>query len=349
MFFPTGSSRRAPARLVSRAPVADEADGPEDWVLDLLADDGSVAASAPLSALVVDPQLGSTARRMTFPDGTMFETNDHSGVEALVGRDRWSILHGLEQFHPRLIAITIAALVGMFLVYRFALEYLVVAAIALTPGPVIEQLDRGTMQTLDFTVTDPTELTPARQDEVRAVFANVVAALPADQAERHSFELLFRDAPRMGPNAFALPGGTIVFTDQFVETFPDADMIAGVMGHEIGHVIDQHGLQQFYRALGLYFLITMLAGETGPLMEDVLLEGNALLSLSYSRRHEREADEFGLRLAHAAGYDPFALRAFFVELSTLTGDRPEFLSTHPSSSDRADEIERFIEDELGLR
>ena len=334
-----GSSRREQARLE----VEGEGDDPRLLLLD---EAGAEIASALQSDLTVDPRLGSAARRMTFPDGTMFETDDHAGTEALFGRDRWSILHGLEQFHPRLIAITIATIGGAYLVYRFALEYLVLAAVALTPQPLIEQLDRGTMRTLDLTMVEPSTLDGGRKAEIEQIFERVIEALPERVAARHSFELLFREGQRIGPNAFALPGGTIVFTDEFIERFPDDDIIAAVMGHEIGHVVEEHGLQQFYRALGLYFLITMLAGETGPLMEDVLLEGNALLSLSYSRAHEREADIFGLQLTHDAGYDPDAMRRFFIEIMGLEGSTPQLLSTHPSSESRAVAIERFIEEEL---
>ncbi|MEM6609771.1 MAG: M48 family metallopeptidase [Pseudomonadota bacterium] len=341
--YPPGSSHRQRARLVLR-PTSQTQD--QDGIVDLIDENGNRLGSTPRQELIVDPPLGSAARRMTFPDGRLFETEDHVGVEAIFGRDRWSILHGLEQFHPRLIAITLAAFVGIFVVYRFALGYLVAAAIALTPQPVIEQIDRGTLQTLDVALTDPSTLPDARQEEVRAIFEQMLGALPPDDIDRHGFELHFRASERIGPNAFALPGGTIVFTDQFIEMFPDDDMIATVIGHEIGHVVDEHGLQQFYRALGLYFLITMLAGETGPLMEDVLLEGNALLSLSYSRQHEREADEFGLRLSHAAGFDPSALADLFRQLPDGSRGTPEFLLTHPANDARLEAIERFIAEEL---
>lgn len=337
--YPSGSSRKTPARLVVQG-------SDDDPTLVLSDAAGELLAEAPSSALDVDPRLGSAPRRMTFPDGTLFETADHAGAEALFGRDRWSILHGLEQFHWRLVPITIATIGGAYLVYRYALEYLVMAAVALTPQVLVEQLDRGTMRTLDLTMVNQTQLSTDERAEVQAIFETMLAALPEREADRHSFELHFRDGGRIGPNAFALPGGTIVFTDEFIEMFPDDDIIAAVIGHEIGHVVEQHGLQQFYRALGLYFLITMLAGETGPLMEDVLLEGNALLSLSYSRAHEREADIFGLQLTHEAGYEADAMRRFFIQIMGGDGEPPQFLSSHPSSESRAEAIEQFIEQEL---
>lgn len=333
--FPSGSSRRIPARLMLVA------DG-----LELVAEDGTLLASAPRDGLQVDPRLGSAARRITFPDGTMFETEDHTGAEAVFGRDRWSVLHGFEQFHIRLIPITIAAVVAMYLVYRYALSALVNVAVALTPQPLVDQIDRGTLQTLDFVMVGESALPEDRRTEIEAIFDDMVATLPPRIAAKHEFELLFRDGGRIGPNALALPGGTIIITDEFTEEFPETDILAAVIGHEIGHVVEEHGLQQLYRALGLYFLVTMLAGETGPMMEDVLLEGNALMSLGYSRVHEREADQFGLLLTHDAGYNPYAMQVFFERVMEMENPSPEFLSTHPSSESRADAVARFIADEI---
>lgn len=338
--YPGGSSRRLGATLTSRV----DADDAAETALEILDEHGSVVAATLLRQVTLDPRLGSGPRRMTFPDGTLFETEDHAAVEALAGHDGWSWLHAFEQFHPRLILITIGALIGMVVVYRFVLNWLVVAAVALTPDVLVDQIDRGTMQTIDLVMADETRLSAEQQAVTREVFDQVVAALPARTRDRHQFQVLFRDIPRMGPNAFALPGGTIVFTDQFLEMFGDDDIVAAVVGHELGHVVEQHGLQQLYRALGLYFLITMLAGETGPMLEDLLLEGNALLSLSYSRHHEREADAFGLQLSHRAGFDPSALKRFFEQMNALGGAPPEFLSSHPSSGKRMDAIDQIVEE-----
>jgi Zn-dependent protease with chaperone function len=148
--------------------------------------------------------------------------------------------------------------------------------------------------------------------------------------------------PAVGPNAFALPGGTIVVTDELIREFPDADVIAGILGHEIGHVVEDHGLHRLYRSLGAYALIALLVGETGPMLEDILLEGNALLSLSYSRAQESAADEFGLTLSHSAGFDPIGLKIFFERLGAGIGDDMQWMSTHPNHSNRVEAIELYI-------
>ena len=169
------------------------------------------------------------------------------------------------------------------------------------------------------------------------------AALHEKESKGRNLELVFRAIPEVGPNAFALPGGTVVMTDELIQKFPDEDVIAGILGHEIGHVVGDHGLNRLYRSLGVYVLIALLVGDTGPMLEDILLEGNILLSLSHSRAQERAADEFGLTLSHRAGFDPAGLKVFFERLGSDSSDDKQWMSTHPSHFNRIEAIELFID------
>lgn len=333
--FLANSSRKVEATLVTRSTE-------RGLRVEVLSPDGAMLSDGLLSEVQIDPPLGSQPRRMMLSDGTMFETDDHEGVEALTGQTRGSVLHLFEQYNRNLIYIVGLVLISGYVVYRYGIDILVAAAIWLTPPVFVDQIDRGTLRTIDFTMAKETKLPEGERARVSAIFERMRDAMPEDIAEAHDFKLLFRDVPGMGPNAFALPGGTMVVTDEFVKRFPDEDVLAGVIGHEIGHVVEQHGLKQTYRSLSIYILIAFLIGDPGPLLEDVLLEGNVLLSLSFSRAHETSADRFGLRLTDAAGYNPAGLMMFFQEIRKLTGDNNGWMSTHPSNSDRIRAIEGFI-------
>ncbi|WP_298259148.1 M48 family metallopeptidase [uncultured Litoreibacter sp.] len=332
------SSYRQPARLITR-------EGGEDLWVDIQNDERAVLASAYLSDLQIDPPLGSVARKITFPDGAVFETTDHDAIEELTGKTRGSLLHHYEGFNARLIGVVAICLAAAWVLWRYGLDILAAAAIAMTPPAVIEQIDVGSMRTIDFTMAEPSELSDEQKEQVEKIYLRLVNSLPDDTQQEHSFELLFRNVPGMGPNAFALPGGTMVITDEFVKDFPDVDVMAGVLGHEIGHVVEQHGLKRIYRSLSMYVLIAFLAGDVGPILEDVVLEGNVLLSLSFSRAQETSADEFGLRLSKASGFDPAGLKRFFKELDGRFGDSepPQWNSTHPSSAARVEAIDAYIE------
>lgn len=338
--FAPNTSARSAARLMTRAPVVGEA----GVFVDIVGPDGKVITGAPLGEITIDPQLGNAPRKLHFPDGALFETEDHEGIQSLTGRTFGDGLHGWEAFHPRLIGVFAAVVLAGFLLWRYGLDLLVGAAVALTPPVVIDQIDRGTLTTIDFAMgADETKLSETDQARIQKIFADLLASLPAGEVTAHEFTLHFRSMPRIGPNAFALPGGTVVMTDQFVDRFPQDDVLAGVLGHEVGHVVEEHGLRQMYRSLGLYILIGFLAGDTGPLLDEVLLEGNLLLSLRFSRDAEASADRFGVQLSDAAGYDPAGLSQFFEELSKRSLGGTEWLSTHPSSGNRVQQIEGYIE------
>jgi len=329
--FAPGQSRPVPARL--------EIDGTTARLVD---DAGAVRATLPCADLRFEAPLGHAPRRATLPDGTLFETGDRAGVAALEGRTAGALLAAAERFHPRLALFVVATLAGAWAIWRWGLDLLVAVAIALTPTPVVTAIDGGTLGTLDRLILDPSQATPADRAAAQAVFDRLLAALPAETRAKHGFALDFRGMEGMGPNAFALPGGTVVLSDALLADFPDLDVIAGVLAHEIGHVVDQHGLRRLYRSVGAYVLITMILGDTGEIAGDILLEGSALLSLRFSREQESAADAFGVRLSRAAGYDPAGLIVFFAALAEAGGEPPVWLSTHPRSEDRLRALERLV-------
>ncbi len=288
--------------------------------------------------LQIEPRVGKTEWRVIFPDGTLFLTNDHDALEHLIGDQSGSVLHGFERFHPRLIVVTLACLAGIWGVWKYGLPLLVSLAVWMTPPTLTAAIDVSIMQTIDTLMAEPSALPDAKKAEVQESFDQIVAAL-GPEAEAHDYKLEFRHMPGLGPNAMALPNGTIIITDDLIN-ITSTDAVAGVIGHEIGHVAEQHGLHQIYRSSGGFVLISLLAGDTGPILEDVLLEGNLILSLSYSRQHELAADRFGVDLAGRAGFDPGGLGEFFDLMVEQHGDhQSDWFSTHPGFGDRQDNLD----------
>lgn len=226
---------------------------------------------------------------------------------------------------------------GGVLIWRWGLDLLVALAVALTPAGLPERIDDGHVAFIDRVLADPSALDDGQKGKIRLVFKDIVSVAP--EPPFGPYTLLFRDIDGLGPNAFALPGGTIIVTDALVRTFPDPDVIAGVLGHEIAHVSEQHGLKRVYRSIGAFLLVALIAGDVGPIVEDMLLEGAVLLSLARSRDQELDADRIGIGLAFDAGYDPEALVHLFEHLAH-DGDVPSWLSTHPALDERIPAVRR---------
>ncbi len=139
-------------------------------------------------------------------------------------------------------------------------------------------------------------------------------------------------------NAFALPGGYVYVTRGILAYMNDEAALAGVMGHEIGHVTARHGAQQYTQQILLGMGTGVVASVFGsvPVVSDVLGTGATLLLLKYSRDDERQSDQLGVEYATKVGYDTRPMAEFFRTLDALSGDQrlPGWASTHPDPGDR---------------
>ncbi|OBZ92719.1 metalloprotease [Pararhizobium polonicum] len=337
-WHPRDSSRSVAARLVER-----------DGRIEAVAEDGAALASAVFSALDISARVGSIPRRITFPDGSLFETTDNDAIDSFQsanGRKRAGFVHSLERFHPRLLVFVAAVFLLSGLVYRFALPVLVEIAVAVTPPVVPKLMSISTLETLDRTVLDETGLDEAQTRAISDGFARIAAQSVSGAT---AYTLNFRKGGAIGPNAFALPDGTLIITDELVELAGgDTEMLIGVLAHEIGHVELEHSLRQIYRAAGMAGLIMLIAGDVGDSVEDLLVQGGGLAALSYSRSAESAADRRSVELMEKAGYDPAAIARFFEAIEKKLGDTSgtSIFSTHPGTPERKTAI---LEYEAELR
>lgn len=142
-------------------------------------------------------------------------------------------------------------------------------------------------------------------------------------------------------NAFAVPGGYIYLTRGIMAQLNSEAELAGVIGHEMGHITARHSAsQQTKQTLGQLVLIGgMIASKTVAQYADYAMQGMQLLFLKFSRDDEREADRLGTMYSSIVGYDAHQMAEFFkvlykMNLSHSEGGVPTFLSTHPDPGDR---------------
>ncbi len=161
-------------------------------------------------------------------------------------------------------------------------------------------------------------------------------------------------------NAFALPGGQVFITRGLASQLDNEAQLAGVLGHEIGHVTARHGNQQMSRSVALQgglvagAIVVGAAGEDSVIREygqyglPVAQVGGQLVLLSYGRDAEYQADELGMRYMSRAGYKPSGQRGVMQKLAELSagGQRPPaWLSTHPYPEARIDRINELLRGE----
>ena len=175
----------------------------------------------------------------------------------------------------------------------------------------------------------------------------LVEAIPAEYRQpefRYSFDVVnLREI-----NAFALPGGPMFLHRGMIEAAKSEAEVAGVMGHELAHVILRHGTAQATKgqkfqigAMAGQVLGAILGGRTGAVVSQGSQLGLGTWFLKYSREYEREADLLGAQLMARAGYDPRAMASMFETIERQGGGGgPEFLSDHPNPGNRVQAINR---------
>jgi predicted Zn-dependent protease len=148
-------------------------------------------------------------------------------------------------------------------------------------------------------------------------------------------------------NAFALPGGYIyVYTGLLLNLDNEAEL-AGVLAHEIGHVVARHSMKKLTQIYGYSLISGILLGENPAFWQK--LAGNLFTSmgiLAYSRENEYEADFYAIKYMNTLNYDPNEMTGVFEKFKTLQtrepGSMEKLLSTHPTPSDRIDNAKTLI-------
>ncbi|MEO0475779.1 MAG: M48 family metallopeptidase [Planctomycetota bacterium] len=173
----------------------------------------------------------------------------------------------------------------------------------------------------------------------------------ASQSEMPGIEWEFYVLDSQVINAFALPGGKVFISRGLMEKMDNEAQLAGVIGHEIGHVTARHGNERMGKAMIAQGVI-IAAGIGGAISDEEWLQvlgvgtavGGQLFLLKYSRSNELEADALGVRYMAKVGYNPVGQIQVMEILREASGGSapPEWLSTHPASDTRISNLEAII-------
>ena len=186
---------------------------------------------------------------------------------------------------------------------------------------------------------------------VQQVGQQLVQANGLDQKTQYQYRFhLLADDQTI--NAFALPGGQVFITMGLLKNLTSNAQLAGVLAHEVGHVVARHSAEQVAQSnltQGLSGAAAIAAydpdhpGSSAARLAAAALVAK-LVSLRFSRNDELEADDFAVKFTPKAGYDPRAMIGVMQMLDRQAqgGGQPEFLSTHPNPGNRIEELQKDI-------
>lgn len=305
----------------------------------LIWEDGEQGGS--LAAAKISARLGNIPRHIRLDNQAEFTTPDNEAVDRAIAaagiRRNRSFAYKLE--HNPLIAATslILLIVAVTWFFQFGVPALSQRAVALIPPEVERSVAQHSMEILDRAAFSDSELDAATQDRLRAQFNELLRA----QGYKQNIVLLFRNGNRIGPNAFALPGGVIVVTDQLVKLADDPREIMAVLGHELGHIVNKHGMRRIVENSAVALVMFTLTNDANTVMQAAAAFPVMLINSKYSRAYETQADRYGLDFLQRAGISPEYYATILRKLQKATHETnaPSFLSSHPATEERIKLVE----------
>ncbi len=327
---------------------------------------GQQARSGNISDLQVSERLGNVPRKLTFEDGSVFSTRENDAIDELFKSHNKtsSFVHALEskvRFALLALLVTVAVVFAFFKWGLPAASHGIANAL---PQKTNQIIGANSLKFLDEFFFKESKIAVELQREIKEHFIKNVRPLEKDQTIK--FTLHFRDwSTEEGQgiaNALALPSGDIIVTDEFIRLSKNQNEIDSVLLHEMGHITNRHSLKLLVQSSIVTIVILMTVGDVSAVADLGVGLGSLLITTSYLREFESEADQYAFDHMLHANMDPIAFASIMDRLSSnqLSGenkpdneseykeskDTPtilDYLASHPRTIDRIEQAKRYSE------
>jgi Zn-dependent protease with chaperone function len=315
-----------------------------------------VRRSERVSRLDISERLQHAPRLLRFADGACLEVAD-GALDKMLRANRF--------FDPRVVRwqhnwpASLLALVGVLAMlvsaYQWGMPFAAERIAMQVPAAYEKTLGDKELALMDGAMVGPSTLAQSDQDRLRQLFG----ALKRPAGARHAVRIEFRTS-HVGPNAFALPNGAIVLTDQMVRLAHDDQAVLGVLAHELGHVERRHALRGIVQTAGVGAMLNAWVGDVSSVLAAF---PTLLLDQKYSRDFEREADQYAIDMMRLNGASLEPMAELFEKFEAIrsgmavaddgadeapqpdvrrrrpddarrTRDIADYLSSHPSDAER---------------
>ena len=289
----------------------------------------------PVRGLSVSPRIGGASRFVYLPDNSQLQCAHHAILDSLPQEspsegpvawleERWGV------------ALAGVAIIAAILVVSYFYGLPAAANYAASRIPIETERALGG-QALSWLDSNnwfrPTQLEQTRQKAVLDGFDVLRADLPL----KDYYRLEFRDSTFIGPNALALPGGTIVITDEMVKTAGSTEEVLAVLAHEVGHVELRHTMRSILQNSAIAVVAATVTSDAASLSVAVAGLPALLAQNKYSREFETAADDYAFRLLKKRNYSPASFASLMERLAEKHENKRQistFVSTHPVTEER---------------
>ncbi len=303
-----------------------------------------------LADIEVQAKLGSAKRLIDLPNGGRLEATDICELEAVMPSRSSAFWRGLHYLENHLGWVFVAMLLTVFagwMFLQFGVPKMAEYVADITPPSMEVKIGEQVLAGLDSQVGyfSPSKIEPNRRASVIAELNKLCSSLAGSALKTcPQYRLEFRDGGAIGANAFALPGGIMVMTDQLVTLSKNDTEVVAVLAHELGHVKQRHAYRQSLQGVLAGLILAAITGDVSSVASGLPA---ALMQMKYSRAHEAEADVFALNAMQAACLPPRAFADILQRLQSQTlGDEsgsktkktPDKNKPKPTQSDQVPEL-----------
>lgn len=302
-----------------------------------------VALDVALQELAYQPRVGSLPLRISLSGQGVLVAEAGAVSRVLPVPTATGAAHFLENHRGALWGSIAGVVLSLSLIWLYGVPWAAERIARELPAEVEGELADEGLRGLDRLAFRPSDIPGDRREVLQRQFDDLARAGGA------SATLHFRNGDWIGPNAFALPGGKVVVTDQLVLAMENDDQVMAVLAHELGHVHHRHTVRHLLQSSAIALGSVLLLGDVSAVGSFAAAMPTVMLHTSYSRDFEREADAYAFALLERTGRSArdFAQAMARLEATVQARDEsrrpgrdldevdiPGFFSTHPTTRER---------------
>ena len=293
-----------------------------------------------LDEVEIESRLGNTPRVIEFKNGIRCKSKENDKIDKVLKKFGLSKsrAYKIESSLGLTIGSVIVTVAFIWFMLTTGSNYTANALASILPKTTLDKVGKVTLDKLDGDYLKPSKLSDRQKRIIQAHFDNLTKG-------ETGYKLHFRSSPQMGPNAFALPSGDIVLTDQLVALSQDNDFrdILGVLAHEKGHVVKKHALRIAIKTGISGAIVGYITGDVSFLASTI---PTVLINSRYSREFEHEADEYAVKELNRLNVSPKYIIKLFEMLKKKLGEDNStimgMLASHPLTSERIKFFKSYI-------
>ncbi|MFQ3189820.1 MAG: Zn-dependent protease with chaperone function [Paraglaciecola sp.] len=289
------------------------------------------------SQIKVAEKLASVPREFSLYDQGLVVVDSTAAVDTwIASNSKQNKVSKLEKSMSTVLLCTILVPIFLFVFFKYLIPSSAILFADYVPKSLVNIASKHTLSALDSSILAETSLDDETRNNYQNMWQDVISKIDVPT----QFNIQFRQSETMGANAFALPNGTIVITDELVKLIDDDhDLLTAILLHEIGHIEHKHSMRLISEALATSIAVNYFFADLGGLVEFFAGISNTVVQNQFSQKLEWEADNYALSKLDELGMDR---ESFADAMKKLADTLPKeskltlLLQSHPSMQSRID-------------